>query len=263
MNSRPQLRTCAAAASLILIAVVAAQTRDGESKPTYIRTGQEITLSGSVDFRGEVPEPRTIDTSSDSVCSDEFPNLTTDWLIVHKGRLANVLVYVSNSTVLDMYSWKPPDSTVELAHRGCRFQPHVLGVQVGQALTVVNADATPHNTHFRPKFNEGWNQSQPPGAPWIRNTFSHPEVGMPVRDNQHPWEEAYVAVFKHPYFSVTDANGDFKIEGLPPGHYELVAWHEEMREKKMQVTVLPGESKSISFSFDRSDIKPNSRLLNY
>ena len=116
---------CAAAASLILIALVSAQTQDGESKPAYIRTGQEITLSGSVDFRGKVPEPRTIDTSSDSVCSEESPNLTTDWLIVNKGRVANVLVYVTDSSVLEMYSWKPPDSTVELAHKGCRFQPHV------------------------------------------------------------------------------------------------------------------------------------------
>lgn len=261
MNSRLRLLVCATPASLILIALVSAQSQDGDSKPAYLRTGQEITLSGSIDFTGKVPEPRTIDTSSDSVCSDESPNLTTDWLIVNKGRVANVLVYVTNSSVLDMYSWKPPDSTVELTHKGCRFQPHVLGVQAGQTLSVVNADATHHNTHPSPRFNKQWNQTQPPGAPPITQTFSQAEIAFPVRDNQHPWEKAYVAVFKHPYFSITDANGDFKIEGLPPGQYELVAWHEEMGEKKMQLTVLPGESKSVGFTFDRSDIRENSPLL--
>jgi plastocyanin len=261
MNSRPLLLTCAAAASLIFIALVSAQTQDGESKPAYIRTGHEITLTGSIDFTGKVPGARTIDTSADSVCTDAFPNLTTDWLIVNKGKVANVVVYVTNSSVLDMYSWKPPDSTVELAHTGCRYQPHVLAVQVGQTVSIVNSDATHHNTHPTPRFNKEWNQTQPPGAPPITQTFTHPEVAMPVKDNQHPWEKAYVAVFKHPYFSITDANGDFKIEGLPPGEYELVAWHEEMGEKKMPLTVLPGESKSVGFTFDRSDIRENSPLL--
>lgn len=261
MNSHPRLLTCAAVASLILLAVVSAQTQDGESKPAYIRTGQEITLNGSIAFTGKAPSSRTIDTSSDSVCFDEFPKLTTDWLIVNNGRLANVVVYVTNSTVLDMYSWKPPESAVELAHKGCRYEPHVLGVQVGQMLSIVNRDDTHHNTHPTPRFNAEWNQTQPPGAPPITKTFTHPEVAVPVKDNQHPWQKAYVAVFKHPYFSITDANGDFRIEGLPPGQYELVAWHEEMGEKKMQLTVLPGESKSVGFTFDHSDIRENSPLL--
>jgi hypothetical protein len=257
MDSRPRLLACATAVSLILIALVSAQTQNGDSKPAYIRTGQEVTLSGSVDFKGKVPEPRTIDTASDSVCTDVSPNLTTDWLIVNKGRVVNVLVYVTDSSVLEMYSWKPPDSTVELAHTGCRYQPHVLGMQVGQTLSIVNSDATHHNTHPTPRFNKEFNQTQPPGAPPIIQTFTHPEVAMPFKDNQHPWERAYVAVFKHPYFSITDANGDFKIEGLPPGQYELVAWHEKMGEKKVQLTVLPGESKSVGFTFDRSDLKEN------
>ena len=256
-----QLRVLAATASLLLVTALAAQTQKDDSKPAYIRTGQEITLTGSVDFTGKVPDPRTIDASADSVCFDEFPNLTTDWLIVNNGRLANVVVYVANGSLLDLYSWKPPDSAAVLAHTGCRFQPHVLGVQVGQTLSIVNTDNTHHNTHLRPTVNVQWNQSQAPGGEPITKTFAQPEVAMPVRDNQHPWEEAHVAVFRHPYFSITDANGEFKIEGLPPGQYELVAWHKEMGEKKMQLTVLPGESRSVAFSFDRSDIKENSRLL--
>ncbi|HKO43979.1 MAG TPA: carboxypeptidase regulatory-like domain-containing protein [Pyrinomonadaceae bacterium] len=261
MNSRPRFLACATAVSLIFILLVSAHSQDSDAKPAYLRTGQEITLSGSIAFTGKAPGPRTIDTSSDSVCLDEFPKLSTDWLIVNDGRVANVLVYVTNSSVLDMYSWKAPDSAVELAHRGCRYQPHVLGVQAGQTLSVVNADATHHNTHPTPRVNQEWNQTQPPGAPPITLTFSRSEVPFPVRDNQHPWEKAYIAVFKHPYFSITDANGEFKIEGLPPGQYELVAWHEEMGEKKMQLTVLPGESKSVGFTFNHSDIREGSPLL--
>ena len=261
MNSRHLLLAFAAAASLVLIALVSAQPQNGQSKPAYLKTGQEVTLTGSIDFTGKAPSPRTIDPSADSVCLEQFPNLTTDWLMVKNGRLANVVVYVDKGSILDSYSWEPPDSTVELAHTGCRYQPHVLGVQVGQMLSIVNRDDTHHNTHPTPRFNAEWNQTQPPGAPPITKTFTHPEVAVPVKDNHHPWQKAYVAVFKHPYFSITDANGDFRMEGLPPGQYELVAWHEEMVEKRMHVTIVPGESKSVAFSFDRSDIKEDSPLL--
>jgi hypothetical protein len=47
-----------------------------------------------------------------------------------------------------------------------------------------------------------------------------------VRDVQHPWTRAYLAVFDHPYFAVTGNGGTFTIDGVPPGKYKLNAWHE-------------------------------------
>ena len=255
-----QLQALAATTTLLLVTSFGMQSKDADLKPAYIRTGQEITLTGSIDFTGRVPAPRTIDTSADPVCTEASPNLATDWLIVNDGRVENVVVYVTNSSILDTYSWKPPDSTVELEHTGCRYRPHVLALQVGQKLNIVNSDGTHHNTHPTPRLNKEWNQTQPPGAPPITNTFVHPEVAIPFKDNQHPWEKAYVAVFKHPYFAITDANGNFRIEGLPPGQYDLVAWHEEMGQKKMELTVAPGEPRTVAFSFDQSDLK-GSRLM--
>jgi hypothetical protein len=41
----------------------------------------------------------------------------------------------------------------------------------------------------------------------------------------HPWMQAWVRVFDHPYFAVTDADGDFEIKDAPAGKYRLVVWH--------------------------------------
>jgi hypothetical protein len=43
----------------------------------------------------------------------------------------------------------------------------------------------------------------------------------------------YLAGFDHPYFAVTDAEGKFEISGVPPGTYNLVAWHEGYKIEKM------------------------------
>jgi hypothetical protein len=44
----------------------------------------------------------------------------------------------------------------------------------------------------------------------------------------HPWTHGYIAVFDHPYYDVTEKNGKFSIDSLPPGSYRLMVWHEGM-----------------------------------
>jgi hypothetical protein len=37
---------------------------------------------------------------------------------------------------------------------------------------------------------------------------------------------AEMMVVSHPYYAVTDLNGSFELTDVPPGNYEVVAWHE-------------------------------------
>jgi hypothetical protein len=58
-----------------------------------------------------------------------------------------------------------------------------------------------------------------------------------VKDADHPWPRAYLAVFDHPYFAVTKPDGSFTIEGVPPGKYKLVTWHERTGKREQPVEV--------------------------
>ena len=42
----------------------------------------------------------------------------------------------------------------------------------------------------------------------------------------HVWMNAEMMVVPHPYYAVTDQNGRFELADIPPGNYEIVAWHE-------------------------------------
>jgi hypothetical protein len=101
-----------------------------------------------------------------------------------------------------------------------------------------------------PPKNREWNESQYPGAPAIVKKFPLEDVAIPVKCNQHSWMKAWVAVVKHPFFGVSAPDGSFVIKGLPPGQYEVEAWHEKLGSKTLQVTVsAKGEAKA-DFSYE-------------
>lgn len=206
------------------------------------------TLTGTVTVDGDVPKELSIDVSADSVCVEQRPNATTEFFAVEDRKIANVLVYVTNETLRTSDSFVNFETSAVLARNQCRFEPRVLGIQVGQPLEIVNRDQTQHNTHPTPKVNREWNMSQA-AFTTLTQAFELPEIFIPVRCNQHPWEKAYVSVFNHPFFAVTDKSGNYKIEGLPPGSYKVIAMHEKLGEKSVDIALTGGASRSVNFVY--------------
>ena len=56
-------------------------------------------------------------------------------------------------------------------------------------------------------------------------------------DVLHTWMSAAIVVSDSPYFAVTDENGGFNFDGLPPGEYELEVWHERLGPRRQRVRV--------------------------
>jgi len=240
------------ATAILVVLASSPSTASNQEKPIYKSTGSEGTIVGTTSFVGKPPKPMRIDTSADPVCENLNPNLTTDWVMVTDDKLANVIVYVRAES-LNLYSFEAPSTDVTLEHKGCRYMPHVLGMQTQQTLKVLNNDPTFHNTHAVPRNNPDWNKSQPPGAAPLEQRFAWPELFIPIKDNQHPWEKAYVGVFSHPFFSVSATDGTYKISGIPPGQYTVVAWHERLGEQTVDVFLAGSEQKTLDFSFKASD----------
>ena len=63
---------------------------------------------------------------------------------------------------------------------------------------------------------------------------------------------SYCGVFDHPFFAVTDKDGNFKINGLPAGTYVIEAWQEKLGTQNQNVTVTGSDSKTADFSFKAS-----------
>ena len=178
-------------------------------------------ISGKVTLKGTPKQAELpIDLGPECGKLNTSKPTTRHYVVGKDGGLANVFVYVKDAKKADP---KVPATTLDQV--GCIYEPYVMGVVAGQKFKIKNSDATFHNVHATPKINNEFNNAQPAGAPDIEKSFDKPEVLVRMKCDVHPWMFAYIGVLEHPYFAVSDKDGNFKISGLPDGKYTVVAYH--------------------------------------
>jgi plastocyanin len=233
----------AAIAAMALAATLGAQVKAGAAG------GNEIT--GKVYFHGKAPELRPISMDKDPVCASELTGdaLPADGRVNSNGTLPNAFVYISKGS--GNLSTPAPTNSITLTQKGCVYEPHVLGIQVGQPLQVVTVDPTTHNIHVSAtNGNRDWNVTQQPGTTSVNTKFSKPAIMAPVHCNIHPWMEAFIGVVTNPYYAVTGGDGSFAIKNVPPGDYTLSVWTATFGNQEHAVTVRAGESPTVDFTFN-------------
>jgi len=201
---------------------------------TLISLLSPLVLSQAADVTGKVvlkgtPKPEIpIDMASDPKCGamHSKPVTTRHYVTGADGGLANVLVYVKSG--LTEKNFPVPTDMPLLDQIGCEYTPYVMGVQANQKFKIKNSDPTLHNVHSTPRPGSGnkeFNFAQPVKDMISEKSFPSPEVMVRFKCDVHPWMFAYVGVLDHPYFAVTDKDGNFKISGLPNGKYTIEAYH--------------------------------------
>ncbi|MBV8880942.1 MAG: hypothetical protein JO332_13310 [Planctomycetaceae bacterium] len=138
---------------------------------------------------------------------------------------------------------KPTDAPAPavINQTGCRYEPHVLGIVVGQDLIIKNSDDLLHNIHALPFSNKEFNFGQPTKGLEEKKQFTTQEVMVKVKCDVHPWMSAWIGVVDHGFFAVTGADGKYAIPGgLPDGKYTVEVWHEGYKSVTAEVEVKGG-----------------------
>jgi plastocyanin len=146
-----------------------------------------------------------------------------------------------------------PSSGAVLAVRqeGLAFTPHVLPVVKGSTVEFPNADTVFHNvfslsrasTFDLGRFPRGESKSVRFDAPGIIKVFCHIHSDM----------SAVVLVLDNPWFAKPNGSGRFRIDGVPPGEYRAVAWHERARRVSQVVRITAGGTAAASFQIPLED----------
>lgn len=225
------------------------------------------TLDGTVTLAGAIPEPKGFNliTFPDPIYCGRISNgkgwrLLRDFIVAPTGGLKNAIV-----TLEGVESGKAFDMSVPLIEaRDCMFQPWITIVRNGHAVEVVNMDPVMHDI-------QGYETSPEAGARVLFNTplilnHQHQRGNMravhnhapgkslvgPIYLNKgrrtfymqcgfHAYMESWAMAVNNPYYAVTDDQGAFRIEDIPPGIYQMVVWHPQAG---------PGASRTITIAPD-------------
>lgn len=210
-------------------------------------------ITGTIKWEGPAPKARTLKMDADPVCMGQHQDkpAVSEVLVLGKDNtMGNIVVHITSGLPDKKHS--PPKEAAVFDQKGCIYLPHVLGVMVDQDIRILNSDGILHNVNVVAKINRSFNLGMPKGKTEAVKQFSRAEFPITVKCNVHPWMKAYIAVFDHPYFSVTSSDGKFTLSGLPAGTYEIEAWHERAGTRNATVTISgDGDSQSVDFSFSR------------
>ncbi len=230
----------------LLTSIMAAGPACGGQAERNRPTVQGASVTGRVSVEGirKAPPPLKVFKNRD-FCGDTVPNETL--LVSTDGGLGNAVVMLRP---LERVAPALP-SPVVLDNQHCAFVPHVQVAIIGSELLLKNSDPILHTVHARfgkkTLFNVGlptWRQ--------VTKRLDRPGVMRIDCDVLHTWMSAVIIVVTTPYYAVTDGSGNFVLENLPAGSYELEVWHERLGARTTRVSL--GENRivhaDVYFSFD-------------
>lgn len=189
-------------------------------------------------WSGPVPQPEMLAvTKSVEQCGRAKSSETL--LIGPGGGIKNVVIQI-----LNIRKGKPfasPAKPAAMDQRACTYVPHVLIVPLGSKLDLINSDPVLHNVHgYKDAATTAFNVAMPMQNQHLLRTMAVPGTIRLQCDAGHTWMSAYVVVADNPYYALSDAQGRFSIDGIPPGTYQVRLWHEKLGEKVQNVKVDAG-----------------------
>jgi hypothetical protein len=226
MNEKTKQPIVQAFCILLLIILFCSGRAAAQADYTPMTVQNGGAIAGTVAWTGPVPKvPKLPITKNPDVCDPEgMKTRDLERLLINPdgNGVANTVVFLRGITkgkAMDL-----PPNRMQLDQKTCRYIPHIMIVPEAGTLKIESLDPVLHTVQM---FGVATNNVPFP--------FQHQFIPVTLQRNGvielkcnagHVWMNANVLVVKHPYYAVTDDHGSYKLSDVPPGEYEIVAWHE-------------------------------------
>lgn len=221
------------------------------------------TVKGFVKFMGPAPADEIVTvTKNPEVCGTTQKR---GKYVINNGHVKNAVVWIEGVEK----GKRLEKSAVNVTLKSCAAEPHVGAGFVGGKFVFRNDDEIMHTVQlklgleYQTKLSgrpvkEGatiYNLALPNKGVSIEkpikeyHRYSKDTGFIRIKSNTHECIGGYIFVFDHPYAAVTDDQGAFSMDRLPPGTYTLHVWHEGFNQQERLITVAAGEVKDADIEF--------------
>jgi plastocyanin len=221
----------------LMIAGLAAKNAPAQDKKL-------ATIKGKIKYSGNSPDMNKKDTTDKDPesCDKERPLDKLNVDAASKG-LADVVVFVKEKLPGE---FDAKFKKVDLDQKKCVFKSHVTLVAEGGTVTFKNSDGVLHNVKFSSTNNGSYNQGVGAGKDSEPLTLAKADF-IELSCSVHPWMSGVIVVMAHPYYTVSNATGDFELQ-LPAGKHHLMVQHQtlgKLDKKGLEIEVKDGETKTL------------------
>ena len=218
--------TCKAAVLVSVVICVAVVCAVG------VGTAWGGTIKGTVRLAGAAVKPKKFPVTIDQyICGKEKE--AEDVVLSPDNGIRYAVVSLQNAPT--GAKWEAPLAPAQIDQKQCVFVPRVVIVPVGGTVEFLNSDRLLHNLKSFSKVNSPFNKAHPK-ARTISVVFKGPEI-IRIECDLHSWMRTWVIVADHPFYAVTNDQGAFALDNVPPGKYTLQVWQESLGTVTREVTV--------------------------
>ena len=202
----------------------------------------QTVLKGRVVFEGTPPAAEAVEVQSDIPTCGNHKEVQKIILGKDQG-IANAVVKIVGA------AGTPDPKKGSLDQVNCEFVPHVQALPVGSTLVITSSDPVLHNSHgFLEDGSTAFNIAVPIAGMEVSKKLDQAGVIKLRCDAGHTWMSAYIVVTDQPYYALTDSDGNFTIEGIPPGNYQIEVWQEWLGKQSQPVIVKEGAAEPVSIT---------------
>ena len=216
-----------------------------DSAYTVVTVDNGGTLKGRVTLSGQIPRVRSFHLI-------HAPNVE-----VSKNRgLKDTIIHLAKVDKGKPFQTKMQSFQIDR----CRANNYVIGAKNGENIMVENTDPIQHEIATYEVRNiypdQTSNRPVPPKSSQVRSVFARKDADhYIIKCNLHPFLQTTAYLVQNPYYTVSDSEGNFSIENIPPGTYDVIAWHPFIAEQKSTITIPEKGEAKLDFDFNGIDEK--------
>jgi len=219
------------------------------------------TVQGKAVMTGKMPFPRiyhlilfpNIDMCAEIETDDEMNRVLDDFKISEDGGLKDVVVTLEHVEAGKPFNKKP----ILIDSENCKFLPDVSIVRQGETFKVNNIDAVMHNSQVYQAERGKIIQNLPVPPESITDgkvTFQKKYKIFQMICGMHEFMQTWGYRVENPYYFLTKLGGEFKIDNIPPGDYNLNAWHYLMKPQMQRIHITENGTVDVKFEFDGNKV---------